>query len=42
MTFPEDHLKGLERVEDHSALSILVTSAALIGAALAAIQIVIP
>jgi hypothetical protein len=42
MTFPEDHLREVERVEDHSALSIFVVNLAMIGAALAGLSFVIP
>lgn len=41
MTFPEDHLREVERVEDHSAASIVVVSVAMICAALAGLSIVI-
>lgn len=30
MTFPEDHLREVERVEDHSAVSIAVVAVAMI------------
>jgi hypothetical protein len=42
MTFPEDHLREVEHVEDHSVLSIFVVNLAMIGAALAGLSIVIP
>lgn len=42
MTFPEDHLKGVERVEHHSTASIVVVSIAMIAAALASLTLVIP
>ena len=41
MTFPEDHVRGGERVEDHSPASIAIVSIAMILAALAALTIVI-
>lgn len=41
MTFPHDHLRGSERVEDHSAASIVLVSLAMIGAALAGLSLVI-
>ncbi|MGI9400198.1 MAG: hypothetical protein ACR2O0_03005 [Rhizobiaceae bacterium] len=41
MTFPEDHLREVERVEDHSAASIVVVSIAMIGAALAGLSVVV-
>jgi hypothetical protein len=41
MTFPEDHVKGVERVEDHSAASIVIVALAMIGAALAGLSAVI-
>jgi hypothetical protein len=42
MTFPEDHVSGIERVEDHSSASIVVVSLAMIVAALASLTLVIP
>ena len=42
MTFPEDHVRGIERVEDHSTASIVVVSLAMIAAALASLTLVIP
>jgi hypothetical protein len=41
MTFPHDHLRGAERVEDHSAASIVLVSLAMIGAALAGLSLMI-
>jgi hypothetical protein len=41
MTFPHDHLREVERVEDHSAASIVIVSLAMIGAALAGLTAVI-
>lgn len=41
MTFPEDHVRGVERVEDHSALSIVIVSVAMIGMALASLSFVV-
>ncbi|MEC9343599.1 MAG: hypothetical protein VYD64_07105 [Pseudomonadota bacterium] len=41
MTFPEDHVRGGERVEDHSPISIAVVSIAMIAAALAGLTIII-
>ena len=41
MTFPEDHVRGGERVEDHSAASIAIVSIAMIAAALAGLSFVI-
>ena len=41
MTFPDDHIRGLERVEDHSAASIVIVSLVMIGAALASLTAVI-
>ncbi|MEM7461085.1 MAG: hypothetical protein AAF362_00205 [Pseudomonadota bacterium] len=40
MTFPEDHLREVEHVEDHSAASIVVVSVAMICAGLAGITAV--
>lgn len=34
MTFPEDHVREVKRIENHSAASILVVSLAMIAAAL--------
>jgi len=42
MTFPEDHVNGVERVEDHSAVAVILVSIAMIGAALASLSFVIP
>ena len=42
MTFPEDHVRGTERVEDHSVGSIIVVSIAMIAAALASLTLVLP
>ena len=41
MTFPEDHVRGGEHVEDHSAVSIAIVSIAMIAAALAGLTIII-
>ncbi|MEZ5872217.1 MAG: hypothetical protein R3D32_10260 [Nitratireductor sp.] len=41
MTFPDDHIRGVERVEDHSAASIVIVSLVMIGAALASLSAVI-
>ena len=41
MTFPQDHLREGKRVEDHSAISIVVVSIAMIGVALASLSLVI-
>jgi hypothetical protein len=41
MTFPDDHVRGIKRVEDHSAASIIVVSLMMIGAALAGLSAVI-
>ena len=41
MTFPEDHVRGGEHVEDHSAASVVIVSVAMILAALAGLSIVI-
>jgi hypothetical protein len=42
MTFPEDHVNGVERVEDHSVVAVFLVSVAMIGAALASLSFVIP
>ena len=41
MTFPQDHMREVEQVEDHSAASIVIVSLAMIGAALAGLSLVI-
>jgi len=41
MTFPEDHVRGGERVEYHSAASVVIVSIAMIVAALAGLTFVI-
>lgn len=41
MTFPEDHVRGVERIEDHSPASIVFVSLAMIAAALASLTLVI-
>ena len=41
MTFPEDHVREVKRVEDHSAVSIVVVSLAMIGVALVSLSLVI-
>ncbi len=41
MTFPDDHVRGVEHVEDHSAASIVIVSIMMIGAALASLSFVI-
>lgn len=41
MTFPHDHMRDIERVEDHSAASIVLVSLAMIGAALAGLSAMI-
>lgn len=42
MTFPEDHVKGVKRVEDHSTASVVIVSLTMIAAALAGLTLVIP
>ena len=41
MTFPEDHLREKGRVEDHSALSIVVVSVVMIVAAIGSLSFVV-
>ena len=34
MTFPEDHLRGVKHVEEHSLSSVVIVSVTMIGVAL--------
>ena len=42
MTFPQDQIGDLRRIEDHSLKSVLIVSAGMIIAALAGLSFVIP
>lgn len=39
MTFPEDHLREVRHVEEHSLTSVVIVSIAMIGAALLAVSV---
>ena len=41
MTFPHDHLREVERVEDHSVLSVFIVSVTMIAAALVGVSYVL-